>query len=199
MTSDIGKDQQGSATSISFTPIIINSGSTPTHDMEFVLIDPLVETLLRNGHPQAEINNSPNDPESFFAIADARPQTYALGPHVELPRTSPPITINGQLFQDIVGARVGKFYYGAIRYHDMFDPSIEHITKYCFAVNNFVASTNGIAPQGPAIKATAMPFYTICPHWNCADDECEQDRRRYDEEMAASKLRGPPPAPGMPK
>jgi hypothetical protein len=201
MATDLEKDEHGNVASISFAPIIINSGNTPTKGMSFVTINPASDILLRRVHHQHQtISDSPDDPMSFFDVAEARPQNYVLGPHLALPRVLPSLKLDRQMFEEIIGGKLGRYYYGAIKYHDIFNPEIEHVTKYCFAVNNFITSPNGMALQGPAGNAKVIPFYTNCPHWNCADDECEWDRHRYDEEVAASRGdKGPSPAPRTPQ
>jgi hypothetical protein len=29
-----------------------------------------------------------------------------------------------------------------------------------------------------------VPSYGFCDHWNCADDECDEDRKNYEREIA---------------
>ena len=201
MATNLEKDERGNIKSISFTPIIINSGNTSTEGMTFVMIDPGSDSLLKRALPQRQtINDCPEDPNSFFNVGKARPQNAVLGPHLELPRVLPPLKLDRQLFEEIIEGKLGSFYYGAIKYHDRFNPTIDHVTKYCFAVNNFMTGPNGMALQGPARNAKVIPFYTNCPHWNCADDECKWDRQRYDEEVAAYRGdKGPSPASRAPQ
>ena len=40
-----------------------------------------------------------------------------------------------------------------------------------------------------------LPFYTICKHWNCADEECDKDKLAYDEDAKADTFRRQPPQP----
>jgi hypothetical protein len=80
---------------MSFTPIIVNSGNTPTKDMEFVVIDPSSDDeVIRGWAPSPDIG--PLDPERFFGdeMTEAQkyilgPQKYILGPKVALPASKP--------------------------------------------------------------------------------------------------------------
>jgi hypothetical protein len=81
---------------------------------------------------------------------------------------------------------IGHYYYVVIRYHDSFEGTKPHITKYCFAINNFQ-----VTPAG--LTSGILPFYTICKHWNCADEECDKDKIAYDEDVKAEILRRRPP------
>lgn len=177
MKEDVVRDQQGKLVSISFIPIIVNSGNTQTKNMEFVMIDPIIDRFLRRSTGMRETN--PPDPASFFNNTTAPNGKYVLGPKVGLPKIRPPLEIGAGEFGNIISGNT-HYYYGAIRYKDVFNENTEHITKYCFSINNFQVSPSGFAMDGPDIKAPGItPFYTICSHWNCADDECKKDEAEY--------------------
>lgn len=197
---NITRDQQGTIQSMSFTPIIVNSGNTPTKDLEFVVIDPYSDAVIRGGADQHPIGPlppdiGPLDPERFFddGMDELQkiiigPQKYILGPKVALPAITPPFEITAEKFQLVRNRTYGHYYYGAIRYHDSFDGTKTHITKYCFNINN--------SQMNPAGVTTGMlPFYTICKHWNCADEECDKDKLAYDEDAKADTFRRQPPQP----
>jgi len=61
---------------------------------------------------------------------------------------------------------------GAIHYNDRFSNS-SRLSKYCFAIGFEITATGELDP-------TTSP----CPHWNCADEECEDDKAAYSTETA---------------
>jgi hypothetical protein len=68
--------------------------------------------------------------------------------------------------------RLGKFFYGAIKYTDIFNE--DHLTKYCFRIDNYAIRESG-----------ETPFPSLCAHWNCTDAACDDDKKEYDADVAA--------------
>lgn len=183
------KDASGKITAIRFTPTIRNSGNTPARDIQWVALNPFNTGFDPNLRQLGSIN-SPPDPDTFIQVPS---QFYAvgkgyLGPHDTLP-LGPEFPINDRTFQRSLSG-VGKFYFGSIRYVDVFSNK-QRITKYCYSINNFTDS-GGFEAKGPTVVAPSVrPFPNLCPHWNCADDQCDADQKRYAEEQAAIKVRAP--------
>jgi hypothetical protein len=178
-------DSDGRIGNVSFIPIIKNTGHTPTRNLEFVMVDPWYEGVFgirsERGVPRDPARDLPRDPSFLLSFRNEvfdvlGRQTYPLGPDTELPPALPPTKIGSELFGKIRSGQFGHFYYGIVRYKDVFDSSTIHITKYCFSINNEVMGDGGLSGTG------RTPFYTICKHWNCTDEECERDSREYEEE-----------------
>ena len=74
------------------------------------------------------------------------------------------------------------YVFGYVKYRDVFAGTINHITKYCFAVSGM---TDGDA--GPE------PSYGRCVHWNCSDAECKADADEYAKEVKNPRVPRPPP------
>lgn len=192
------KDANGKITAIKFTPIIRNSGNTPAKEVTWVTLDPF--NVIHSLHfREFQFAANPIDPDSFLETPeDIAPVGRAiLGPHDTLPLL-PEFPINDRTFQMIVGGRISKFYFGTIHYLDLFSAK-ERTTKYCYTINSFMTGGDGIELTGPAIKVpAARPFPVLCPHWNCADDQCTADKQRYEEETERIPKWTPPPPPVWP-
>jgi hypothetical protein len=199
MKTETKRDVEGKTTSgFTFAPIIRNSGNTPTKDMEFVFIDPIGEMMMimRRNQPIPHESN-PADPETFLGYKGEEISVghYLLGPHDDLPPLVRDVTIDSKTFDDIISGRVGRFFYGAVRYYDVFEHTPQHITKYCFTINNFKIGPGGFEMATRSITAPGVtPYYAICGHWNCSDDECDGDKRRYESEMTNARQQAPTPA-----
>jgi hypothetical protein len=125
--------------------------------------------------PQA----GPSDPELFLTQAEeaekqSKPSNLIraiLGPHVShtVAGFGVPVEETKRRLQD--GGR--WFVFGALHYDDRFsNPSIR-VSKYCFSIGFEISASGEINPT-----------YGPCPHWNCADDECEGDKAAYGTETA---------------
>ncbi len=197
-----------------FTPEITNDGNTPTKFLEWAsgavnfdvtpcqLIgyfpgrklkhqyrcttemrsSPGVVANVRKIFPQVkEIWAFPPDPENLFAQKNAV-RRFVLGAHEKF--------ILGQvqfIEQQIVGGLKERglpaYLYGEIRYKDTITEK-QHITKYCYQIG------------GDAKTTPFTPYIAPCVYWNCADDECTDDKRRYDEELAKWRKENPAGAVG---
>jgi hypothetical protein len=163
-----------------------NSGSTSTRDMDYMSLfqfnsDITFNHLERFGYPFAS-----EDPEQIIIRSEQRnakepghnkPLRAVLGPKQKIPIQKQVIRFNS-LLPGSVGYTGPWFVYGMIRYHDIFEHTSLHTTKYCFAVRatHDVNGKNAIT-------------YDLCPHWNCADDECIKDKEDRDSEAEAAKKR----------
>jgi hypothetical protein len=78
------------------------------------------------------------------------------------------------------------YYSGIIKYHDAFKGTPEHVTKFCFVIKASRVSKD----------AEAVPYNAgLCPHWNCADEECDSDRADFYRELGAAYEREKTPVP----
>jgi hypothetical protein len=64
------------------------------------------------------------------------------------------------------------FIEGLITYNDIFPAAGLHTTKFCYQLTANTSEDNKI-----------IPSYLFCDHWNCADAECDEDRKNYDQEI----------------
>jgi hypothetical protein len=135
-----------------------------------------VKQLSYIGHlPEA----GPVDPEKYLVEAEglerqSKPSGIIrtiLGPHVSqaIAGFGVPLEETKRRVQD--GGR--WFIVGAIHYDDRFSNSSTKLSKYCFAIG-----------FGTNASGDLSPTYSPCPHWNCADEECENDKAAYDTETA---------------
>jgi hypothetical protein len=122
---------------------------------------------------------SPNDPEEIsadspeiqmFFIASA-----TLGPKQKV--VVPGLggfgyRLTAESVSDAMNGKSGRFYYGIARYTDIFH--VKHVTKYCYRMDGMIIWQN----------EPAKPVVSLCRHWNCTDDQCKEDRTRYDAEVA---------------
>lgn len=160
-----------------FTPIIINTGVTPTKNMRMftrVTYEPQFTLPFGGLFNYAGITSlifAPSDPDRVFRRFSPWTRSV-LGPKQELP--DPPGNDTVCLTEQSGGNPFAPWRYyasGVIHYNDTFPGTQEHITKYCFWIQ--------ARADGDAFKATPV----LCSHWNCADDECEADERNYKEDV----------------
>jgi hypothetical protein len=177
----------GEITHWMFKTIIKNSGNTPTKDMRWAhggeAAGPVGEPIRTA--PGMPLPTTAHDPDMMY---DNIIHMRQYAPRALLgPQTKLPIEVGGFGIPLIELRKISKgeavyFIVASIHYHDVFKGSPEHITKSCFRIGAAIESDD-----------TIKPSYGLCPHWNCADDECENDRREYEEEMAAKSKPSPSP------
>jgi hypothetical protein len=149
-----------------------NSGNTPTVDLNVVPTN----TSYPIERQEVRSPGVPNDPENARGILkNGGISLHALiGPHVRYPITSfglPAAKGASDGIDAILTRKSRAFTYGAIHYHDIFEGTREHVTKYCYGIG------------AEETKDGVMPRPYPCSHWNCADDECLRDKRSYDDEV----------------
>jgi hypothetical protein len=158
-----------------FTPMIQNTGNTPTKNMHFLPIAWCGPPGFTLGPMQAfgceATPLPPTDPDNFFQ--DRSTGHAVLGPHSIIPIGGVGIPVPAIESLGIAQRTTGGewFVFGAIHYNDIFPYTREHVTKYCFVINanNFVLGE-------------IQPAYGLCKHWNCVDDECVRDKEDYEAE-----------------
>jgi hypothetical protein len=158
-----------------FAPIIENSGATPTKRLDIAVIAtcffPLnitfgfgpLQSLICQDFPA----QGPSDPEETYVGKGGKILHTVLGPKDTF--STGGFGITPDYLKQTAAAGKPTFYYGVIHYVDIFDHA--HITKFCFNIGY-----NQTAPN------KGEPAIGLCLYWNCIDDECEDDKNRYNEE-----------------
>jgi hypothetical protein len=161
-----------------FTPIIENSGNTQTRRLEVSTMawcpPPGVGIALKplQGMICKVTPVVPGDPQHFYAIGSGKTIHSILGPHAKREFGGAGVTEN--FIEASASSGTLRWYvFGVIHYEDIFPQTQPHITKYCYQIEGTKSVTGEIRP---------VPSF--CEHWNCADDECDRDRREYEEELA---------------
>jgi hypothetical protein len=161
----------------SLTPIIQNSGNTPTKNLNFMIMQTIpiggIFTFGPNKgdkptfHATGEICQEPGDPDEHLSLMPKPGVGHApLGPHVELPvSVIPGLNIGINLLRAIAAKQELYYISGVFHYDDIFPGSPPHETKFCYQLIAVTPVNGGIRPE-----------YRLCQHWNCADDECVRDR-----------------------
>jgi hypothetical protein len=173
-----------------FTPIIENSGTTPTVNMKITGVMTGGPTKPEKGwsnlYPSVELPRDPSDPyEVYYLPEPFRALHVVLGPKARMPL---PLSASGgigvDLLQNVIEHDWQHSIYGTIHYYDVFPDSVEHITKFCFALGAEKTSSNEIKPR-----------YGYRGHWNCADSECASDRDNYRKEIREAFAKVGQPVP----
>lgn len=181
-----------------FVPVVENSGSTPTVNLEIycTAFVPSTYKTSKNGLIHTVFGRVRTGPLQSFS--------FTLPFRSELPRLEMPYRLQappdpaegikpaaairtalvphgaskvggiGIRTDDLIAsARESHQWFvdGVIFYNDTFPHSASHITKYCYIVTPYA---NGRAPT-----------ISFCRHWNCADGECTKDKASYEKEVRA--------------
>ncbi|QLH69597.1 hypothetical protein [Rhodopseudomonas palustris] len=141
-----------------------NNGNTPTYKMNYSSIS----SLSLPTDPE----DAPRDPSQIVSKG-----TALIGPKGQYLPEGTQSGILVKTAEELAASRGKYFIRGVARYRDLFKGSEEHITKYCFAVTPYL--------EGNILKAGIQR----CLYWNCADDECKEDKERY--EAALKKVNTP--------
>ena len=161
-----------------FTPLIENSGNTQTRRLEVSTMawcPPVgvgIELRPLQGMVCEVTPIAPGDPQHFYEIGGAKTIHSILGPHARREFGGAGVTENF-VEASANGGTLRWYVFGVIHYEDIFPQTQPHITKYCYQIGATKSVTGEIRP---------VPGF--CDHWNCADDECDQDKREYDAEVA---------------
>jgi hypothetical protein len=157
-----------------------NSGNTPTVDLNVMPNNTFFPIGKQDGWNQPylgiKLPEVPGDPEDIRVVLKRGGISLQalIGPHVKYPIASIGLPAakgapNG--IEDVLAGHTRAFTYGAIHYHDIFEATREHVTKYCYGI--------GAEETKDGVRPRAYP----CSHWNCADDECKQDKSAYEAEV----------------
>jgi hypothetical protein len=162
-----------------FTPNIKNSGNTPTKNMNYLAIASCAPTPAGLGAKQimyceAAGFREPSDPADILGKPQIRSGTAIVGPQATVPVGGVGVT------EDFIKALengIPWFLYGIIQYNDIFPNSPTHVTKFCYQI---IANISD--------KGELFPTYNFCTHWNCADDDCDDDRKAWEADVAAGRM-----------
>jgi hypothetical protein len=172
-----------------FTPVYENDGSTPTR---YMTITAGVQGFLdRRTHPSIEVLNTrpyltvaesslnpvashvvPDDPESLFQQEGTEFPAF-IGPHGHIAVTK--VGVPEDYLKWSVESGWNIFMFGEIRYKDILDPDIQHVTQFCYVL------------KGETNKGIFTPRTALCGYWNCADDECESEKNRFEKDVKAAR------------
>jgi len=182
---------RGSDPLFMMTPIIENSGATPTNRLEYSYsIGPVgmrPTPWLKEFYPGVKVPLAPSDPEFLFKMMmDARekvpnftnddfPRRDIVGPKSRISVDSPSIQLAESNIKCYSAMGLEYVISGVIQYYDIFPKSPMHQTKFCFIIYPSTDSSGVFQPR-----------YSHCSHWNCADDECKIDEASYYRDVSAA-------------
>jgi hypothetical protein len=184
----------------SFYPDITNDGNTPTVNMTYVAgVEYSVAAPLPGKTARAPVETRettlgvgavigpfagklfPVDPATLHDLKPKSPVPHSifLGPHGGSSEISG-VSLPEEVLKWDVENGWNPYIYGEARYRDVFNHAIEHVTKYCFMIYA-EATAKGFRPRG-----------AYCDYWNCADDECTENKIRYYKDLDEYKASGKP-------
>ena len=164
----------------SFRLLFENSGSTVTRHLKIFPAyafntppgDITLEQLQTVTGNASIVRHAPIDPQLFNDVSRTKNRNLVLGPHAT--EIAGGIAISADFLKP---GNPPWFIFGIATYDDIFShEDRSHVTKFCYEVFGLVA-----ADQTPSVAA--------CSHWNCADDECKEDKEAYDAEEARVAIR----------
>lgn len=178
-------------------PVLVNSGNSPTRGAREISVIGFRNTP---GHNTSKIPlfpssvvypDVPTDPQDDWDLQNKdSPQIVSrlvMGPHAKQEVEGGRLVIGYDGiggFDSIVDGKDHAWVYGMVRYKDVFPDAREHVTKFCYAIGAVHT------PDGHNKAVTRL-----CRHWNCADDECKDDRAEWEAEVRAAFSRAKVPMP----
>ncbi|NEV79590.1 hypothetical protein DYI24_21385 [Rhodopseudomonas sp. BR0C11] len=166
-----------------------NTGNTRTQNAEVFTHFEFREDEVNDPPPAGRVRpaHSSLDPELVFnSIKDNFPaQPISLAAKGIVPINVGGIPTGAMI--KMAKNRAEGYVYGLVRYNDGFAGTPRRISKFCYAVVPLLDADGKLDVK-----------YGLCWHWNCADEECENDKSRYFLRMAQNRARGQglPPPPG---
>jgi hypothetical protein len=151
-----------------FAILVTNSGNTPTKGMEYVTISDRATPL----DPEEAFVTTPKYVYGVPPSLIQRRSGDLLGPHDEFVLIGSETGVPAGSIAKMAEARENYYVRGVIHYRDVFKETVEHITKFCFAAIPY--------KSGQETKVSVQR----CLYWNCADDDCKDDRERYDHDLS---------------
>jgi hypothetical protein len=180
----------------SFTPVVKNSGNTPTRDLEIIVVTPHANNFLLMSEAERTSNysnavqrslqeefllNATADPERLFDESEVVKHSditiirNVVGPKDGIGLRTCGLPDIGRYMHQMWGNDVSSFYTVVARYHDVFSRNEWHITKFCYRTVAGIEIGGGVGE---------LPLSAQCAHWNCADDECASDKQAHDKEKS---------------
>jgi hypothetical protein len=167
-----------------FIPNIRNNGNTPTKDMQYFVgaTCPREMTWSMPGRMAIACDFTRQDildPVDIFQKPAFKDMGSAaiLGPQSAIGLGGIGITENS--IQAILNG-YQMYLFGLVYYHDIFPDTPQHITKFCYQIGANRSDNDEIVSS-----------FGFCTHWNCADDECKDDRKAWETDVAAGKIKKP--------
>lgn len=158
-----------------FRPIIENAGNTPAKDLAVVQWIEGMHLVFFPDGPLKGTRNFVTEPPDPLTSLYKQPFRSVLGPHSQMPSNFRGMGLSWGVGEDVMKEKVTPFiYWGYVRYRDIIDGTAEHVTKFCYNVQ---------VSRGP--NGDPAPALVQCRHWNCTDEQCDDDKRRYETEMTA--------------
>jgi hypothetical protein len=170
-----------------FFPFIQNAGDTPADISAMIQITPRTEwrarmSLWLSASDRLEYDiGAPLDPDDVLVAAgpetrDLILKDFDLGPKgtIQPREMAGAERLTAQDLQDTFTGKVGRFFFGEIKYVDQFGAG--HVTKYCFRTDTVHFENGQATPATPA----------RCSHWNCTDSQCKADKTAYGADLAAA-------------
>ena len=167
-----------------FIPNIRNSGNTPTKNMRYFIgaTCPQEFTVGMAGHMTIECDFTRRDlldPVDIFNKPPSKgdESSAILGPQSSIALGG--VGINERSLQAIrKGFRM--YVFGLVYYNDIFARTDRHTTKFCYQIGANLSDKNEIVSS-----------FGLCDHWNCSDDECADDRKAWEADVASGKIQKP--------
>lgn len=178
----LGSDDRLMPTNQFFYVILENSGNTPTRNLE-VYVEDQFDLKEVNSPPADDRIRPPFAPTDPVAYFEARKREWPPQPIVIGPKGLAQINIGGPTknhLDNMAKNRADGYVFGVAYYDDVFTGSKRHISKFCFVI------------QPVKDNDTTRVGYGLCQHWNCADEECDTDKHRYEArrlEIIASRFK----------
>lgn len=155
-----------------FRTVLENTGSTPTKNMTVTSsVSFSVPVLPDSPGDPSELRSQPTD--AYPTMTD-----FFIGPHGRVAVEA--VSLVTKTLEDMAEQRTDFFVYGIARYNDQFAETSERSTKFCFVVRPYKG------PSGLSLANRAP-----CHHWNCGDEDCQRDKRKYEEERREFLKRNP--------
>jgi hypothetical protein len=149
---------KGEITGLEFTIKLENAGVTPTrfmttHHSFMFFPTPLTDTY---NFPDVWDESEPH----LTVRATMGPKGVA---------SMSPSVVSADVIQDVMNRKKFLYFWGWIKYHDIFPDTPEHLTRYCIQVTGFEGEV--LVQNSPMKVLSSNCFQT---HSNCYDEECTQ-------------------------
>ena len=123
------------------------------------MADPDMQCSMFKGNGTVTSIIAPSDPDQL--LSKKRVGHFALGPRASYPVGR--VAMQEAEIDRRAQTETPFYISGIIRYRDIFEGSVDHVTKYCFNVTTW-----------PDTEGRKSPFFAPCRDWNCTDDECKR-------------------------
>jgi hypothetical protein len=152
-----------------FAVAVQNSGNTPTKAMDYMTISDSAPPI----DPEDVFRRTPKYVYGVEPSINYRRSGDLLGPRDDFVLVGSETGLPQSAVAQMADSRTDYYVRGVIHYRDVFRDTPEHITKFCYAAIPY--------KSGQEVKVR----YERCLYWNCADEDCEDDRKRWDHDIAA--------------